>query len=185
MMNKVLTSFLAGFLAFAGFAAGPIPWTASQFPQWFAVSPQPVTVTGTTEQLLYQTALPPNFMGTAGQFHISYIADGDGLTTNHTMRFYLGGLGTAIPPTGATALWTNTYQNINTSPGEVYIYPFPGGFSNRVYATSTLNSFLLSTNQVVTVGTQTNGLLFTVTGQCAGATNFMALDALTLEALAQ
>jgi len=170
--------------------AGPIPFTQMQFPEWFAVAPQPVSVTNSTEQILYQVALPNNVIGSAGFMRITSLLSGDNTLSNHVETVYLGGVGTNSPPTGATPLATNSFT---IGPGAVtsftpiinWVFPFAGAYSNRVYSQQIQSTNSGGNFQSVIVGTQTNTTLLTITGINVAATNWFTLDALIVEALNQ
>jgi hypothetical protein len=167
-------------------AAGPTPFSQNQFPVYYQVQATPVSVTNTSEQILAQYSLPPNVIGNAGYMKLSYGLDGDGIANAHVMRFYLGGYGTSAPPTSATAIFTNTFTTTQGQPMAAWVFPYIGGYSNTVYSSTTTNfASVPRQGQVITVGTQTNGLLLTVTGSNLGTTNYLTLDWLVLEALSQ
>ena len=138
--------------------AGPIPFTQNQFPVWWTTANAPVSVTNVAEQAVFISAVPPNIMGNAGVMRITVIAGGDGGSTNHTIKGYLGGPGI----TNATALWTNNFLSSKSTPITTTIFPFVGGYSNLVYSTVYTNFNAGALKQTIVVGSQTNGLYLTI-----------------------
>lgn len=166
--------------------AGPNPFTVNQFPVWYQVQATPLSVTNTSEQILVQYSIPPYLVGNGGYMKFNYALDGDGIANAHVIRFYLGGYGTSAPPTSATALFTNTFTTTQGQPMQAFLFPYIGGFSNTVYSSTTTNFYgIPRQGQIITVGSQTNNLLLTVTGSNLGSTNYLTLDYLILEALNQ
>jgi hypothetical protein len=173
-------------LAPPGAKAGAVPFTQNQFPVYYQVSATPVSVTNTSEQILVQYSIPPYLVGNAGYMKFNYALDGDGIANAHTVRFYLGGYGTSAPPTSATALFTNTFTTTQGQPMSALMFPYIGGYSNLVYSSLTTNFYgAPKQGQIITVGSQTNGLLLTVTGSNLGTTNYLTLPYLIIEALSQ
>ena len=162
--------------------AGPIPFTQNQFPRWWSTQNAPVSITNAAETILYQTPLPPSVMGNSGFMKLLVIADGDAGSTNKILTYYIGGPGF----TNATALATNTYKQTVATPIATYIFPYVGGFSNLVYSTTFTNANAGALKQTVVVGTQTNGLYLTITGQTADTHGtYLTLDGVIVEALSQ
>jgi hypothetical protein len=176
---------LALLLAPDSKAAGPMPFTANQFPVWYATATTPVSVTGTTEGLLYQVALPPNVMGTGGFMRLTLFLTGDGVDVSHAVRGYIGGsIITNFPPTGGTAIFTNTFHTTVSTPVVTYVLPAGIAGTNRVYSSTTTNSYnvpLLSKG--FAVGTDTNATYLTITGTGGGGGNVVTLDGIIVEAL--
>ncbi len=192
IMKKIIARVSLLLLTFIGLPAlaGPIPFTQNQFPVWYAVSSTPVIVTNTTtETVLFQTAVPPAIVGNLGFMRFTSVYETDDAAADvHVVTAYLGGTGTAIPPTGSTPNWTNSFKLLATpTTVQQLMFPFVGGFSNLVYSTTTTNSFQTFQNirQTKIVGTQTNGLLLTVTATNPATTNAVALNAFIVEALSQ
>lgn len=161
-------------------SAGQLPFTANQFPVWYATQVTPVSITNAAETDLFTIPVPPNFMGNSGFCQITLIADGDAGSTNKILTGYLGPIG----HTNATALFTNTYKQSVSTPITTTITPYVGGYSNLVYSTTFTNFNAGATKQTITVGSQTNGLYLTITG-ATGDTHgtYLTLDAVIIKAL--
>lgn len=169
-------------------AGGPLPFTAMQFPTWWNCQPTSISVTGTVETIIYQTTIPANLLSTGGVLQGTYFLDGDGVNTNHIVTTYIGGTGTAQPPSGSTPLLTNTFTTTQGQP--VTWFGIPNGTNNsiRMWASANTNSFNAVSTQpyTVNVGLNTNTLLLTITGKSVAAinTNWATLDAIVLEGVA-
>ena len=170
-------------------AAGPMPFTQNQFPLFWLTQTAPVTNTGTAEGVLFQATIPPSAIGAF--LKTTLFLNGDAANTQHVVTVYLGGTGATTnggtAPTGATAISTNTFTTSVNLPVTSWLMPLAGNaITNRVWSSATTNSVntaLLQQQKVV--GTQTNGILLTVTGSGQGAGVQTILDAVVIEALGQ
>lgn len=162
--------------------AGPIPFTQNQYPVFYAAQNTPVSITNAAETDLMVLQLPPAVMGNAGFLRCTLIADGDAGSTNKIFRVYLGGPG----HTNATALYTNTFKQTVNTPITATVFPYVGGYSNLVYSTTFTNSSAGALKQTVVVGSQTNGLWLTVSGDMGDTHGtYITLGGVIIEALSQ
>lgn len=181
---KVLAA-LGCLIACLPLLAGPVPFTAGQFPVWYSTQTAPVTATGTAQTTLFQTTLPPSAAGTSGFIRFTLFVGTTDLNNNHSIIGYFGGgSSTNIPPTGATPIFTNTFVVTPSQPVVEFLLPYNSAVTNRVWNSDTTNSFVSGRHTYV-VGTGTNGLTFTLTGSGADPTNLTTLDGVIVEALAQ
>lgn len=176
ILKTLLFTAIFSLLCLSALAA--VPWTAGEFPQWFASDNIHTTNLGTAETNLFQTLLPASPMGNNGTMTISLDEFGDGVATTKTFTVYLGGSGTASPPTDSTPIFTNTITSavdtlvtrqivLRGSPSTNYIFsPVPGTI----------------TPYTVVLNTGTN-LLLTVTGSGAAATNSFGFNSITIKSL--
>ncbi len=193
---KKFVSFLVLLYSFVTLG-GPVPFTSSQFPVWYAVANIPqAAVSNASEVVLFQTAVPPQIIGNNGFMRFTLMVgspDAAAATVTHAIKGYLGGTNAPIGGVWASGtgsgvpLFTNTFTTTVNAPVMEWVFPQGAGITNIVYSPTTTNSYnaFVSTN-VVSVGTQTNGLFLTITGSTGGtggATNIVNLNAAIIEAL--
>lgn len=195
---KKLSVPVFSFLALAALA-GPIPFTQNQFPVWYATqTTQQQAISNANEAVLFQTSVPLFAVGNQGFMRITKFVgspDAAAATVTHVFKTYLGGTNTALggtwSTTGAVAIETNTTTTTTSSGIVSYLLPNNNALTNFYWGTTTTNTVaapdsLATGRRQVTYGTQTNGILLTVTGQAAGtggSTNIVDLDGIVIEAL--
>ena len=187
-MAKTLQKFGLGFLAIVALSivaqAGPVPYTASQFPTFYAGQNTIVTNTGTVETNLAQIAIPHNVVGNNGSMDIDlFVSSPDAVAVAHTYTTYIGGSGN--PVTGGTAIATNSVGADSDVRFRISVLPMGSTTNLYVTAYSTTNSFAgYGQPFVKAVFDASTNFNLTVTGKGAFSTNVFRLNCMQVRATA-